>query len=123
MCEPKMSSLLFRFDPESGWRQVENKLDTFEKVRKVCGDDIVCHMDGTIYTLMSKTEVTDAVYKFASGKTYQFADIIKSWGQCAQEDPSNIFRLIIDDSVDFIKFAAEISVLDCLSFIIECIGL
>lgn len=67
--------MIFKYDEKYGWNQITNNLDIVqdpELVKFVCGADTpICYVDSVIYTVMSKTELTDFLYRWAShyGKT------------------------------------------------------
>lgn len=63
------AKMKFKYDQDVGWNQVYNNLDMFKDyqfVKNVCKDDLFCWLDSYHYSIMSRNDVTDFLYRYAN---------------------------------------------------------
>lgn len=75
--------LRFKYDPEFGWNQMNNlNFSDMSHVQNICGDitkgdNVICWADALNNSVMSKTEVTNFLYRFSHWYTESIAGNMK----------------------------------------------
>lgn len=94
------------------WQQTTNSLDVFDSydhVRNVCDENLICWMDAYHYSVMKQNPVSNEIYQFIQHRAGVIREGFKEnfWRGFDKEMAKESALKVADKSLDFLSFLSD----------------